>query len=105
MNKIGNDYYRVSWEHNIEPKYLFLTCEDHTYKVRNKQKSTTTCFLKDDEHKIIFQETVTLNPNDKGYVKETGRTESLFRVLTNLDEGQSEEIALSYWKRRQCYFF
>lgn len=100
MNKIGNDYYRVSWEHNRQPKYLILTCGDYTYKVLNKEKSTTTCFLKDDEHKIIFQSTVTLNPKDGNYIKEVGRTESLFRVLTNLDEGQSEEIAMSYWNRR-----
>ena len=100
MNKIGNDYYRVSWFHDQQPKYLTLTCGDHTYKVLNKEKSTTTCFLKDDEHKIIFQATVTLNPKDGNYVKETGRTESLLRVLGNLDINQSEEIFLSYWNRR-----
>ncbi len=100
MNKIGNDYYRVSWEHNQVAKYLTLTCGDHTYKVLNKEKSTTTCFLKDDEHNIIFQSTVTLNPKDGNYVKEAGRTESLFRVLTNLNIDQSEEIAHSYWSRK-----
>ena len=101
MNKIGNDYYTVSFEHNIEPKYITLYCGDHSYKVRNKKSSSTLCFLKDEDNNIIFQSELSYKATKSGfYNKEIARTESLLKVLANLDMDQSEEIFLSYWNRR-----
>ena len=100
MGKIGNENYTVRFEHNIEPKYLYLKDGDNTYKVRNKTKSTTICYLLDERFKPIFQATVEFMPNlSQFYVKEVGRFESLCKVLKNLEIEESEEIIIDYFAR------
>ena len=85
MSYIGNNNYRVTWQHNIEPKFIVITHNGVDYRVKNKVKSSTTCILLGERSKPIFQATVVLNPKDGNYVKEVGRTESLLRVLNNLE--------------------
>jgi hypothetical protein len=102
MSRIGNKQYRIRFEHNNQPKYITLSdIYGNTYRVKNKEQSSTACHIEEmEETKPTYTGITLLAPNDR-YSKELGRKKSLTYAMESLQVYDRDFIWNSYLNRKK----